>query len=192
MAVIPSGWGQVNLKWGGVGYPSGAECTFGIALGSTDDPATMAATIAGIIDTRLSDRIPSNVTLESILVKHGPNVDGPFDDFGVGAAGTGSSGDVNPNCAMLIRKVTGFGGRMGRGRMYWPVAEDQVGQAGVLKTSPDQVAAMNAAMADFLTDMVAADITPALLHNVASPAPYVITGFSTQPTTATQRRRLRR
>jgi len=192
VAHIPSGWGQVNLKWGGTAYPTGAECTFGIAQGSISDPASVASTIAGIIDTRLSDRIPTTVTLESILVKFGPNDTGPFDDFGVGAAGTGSSGDVNPNMAILIRKVTGFGGRIGRGRMYWPVAEDQVAQAGVLKTSPDQVAAMNAAMADFLSDMSDADIALALLHTATTPDPYVITGLSTQPTTATQRRRLRR
>jgi hypothetical protein len=192
MTVIPNGYAQVNFKMGGTAYPSGAEVTFGVRLDTSDDPATVAATIRDITLTRLQDRLPTSVSINSILVKFGPNATGPFADLGVAEDGTGSSGDVNPNMAMLIKKVTNEGGRKGRGRMYWPVAEDQVGQAGVLKTSPDQVAAMNGALADWQDDLTTADLPPVLLHNDEDDPPTVITLFSTQAITATQRRRLRR
>jgi hypothetical protein len=192
MAVIPIGYAQVNFKWGGAGFPTGAECTFGVGRGSTSTPEEDAVDIRDITLTRLSDRIPSTVTLSSILVKYGPNTTGPFHELGVAEAGTGSSGDVNPNVAMLIRKTTSLGGRKGRGRWYWPVAEDQVGQAGVLKTSPDQVTAMNEALALWLGDMATNDHTVYLLHNHPDDAPNIVTALSTQATTATQRRRLRR
>ena len=192
MAVIPSGYAQVNFKFNGAGAPTGMECTFGVRNDTPDDPATVAATIRDITETRLLDRIPTALSIASILVKFGPNATGPFADLGVAVTGTGSSGDVNPNMAMLIRKITNEGGRKGRGRMFWPVAEDQVAQAGVLKTSPDQVAAMDTALSDWHDDLVAADLQPVLLHNDSGDPPTVITAWSTQSTTATQRRRLRR
>jgi hypothetical protein len=192
MTNIPSGYAQVNLKFGGTAFPTGAECTFGVRLLTADDPATVASTIEDITLTRLQDRLPSTVTLNSVLVKFGPNATGPFDDFGSNTPGTGSSGNVNPNMAMLIKKGTNLGGRKGRGRMYWPVAEDQVDQAGVLKTSPDQVTAMNEALADWAADLVAADLPLMLLHNDPGDTPSAITTLATQAITATQRRRLRR
>lgn len=192
MTNIPSGYAQVNLRFAGDGWPTGGECTYGVRLLTADGPDVVAATIRDITLTRLQDRIPTHVTLNTILVKFGPNTTGVFAELGVGEAGTGSSGDVNPNQAMLIKKSSSLGGRKGRGRMYWPIAEDQMNNAGVLKTSPDQVAAMNAALADWAADHVAADLPLMLLHNDPGDTPSAITSLATQAISATQRRRLRR
>lgn len=190
MAHIPNGYGQVNLFFTGTGWPSGGEVTFAFRNIANEDPATNAATIRDIIDTRLAEQIPENLTISSILVKHGPNDSGPFDLLGTSIVGTGSSAQVQPNMAILVRKTTGLGGRRGRGRWYWPVAEDQVDTGGALQSFV--VTGMNADCADVLADLTAADLPMMLAHTAEDLTPATVTSMSCQAIAATQRRRLRR
>ena len=192
MAFIPVGQSQVNLIFGGTGWPHGGQVVFGVQNDATDAPDVIGTFVAGLVTDDLGTRIPEDVTLESILVKNGPNSTGAFALTSVAFPGEGSGGDVNPNQAILIRKNTALGGRAGRGRMYWPVAEDQVITGGTLNSSPDQVAAMDAAMADLLPHLEAGDHRMMLLHVGSLPVATPVVSLSTQGTTATQRRRLRR
>jgi hypothetical protein len=190
MATIPSGFGQVNLRFRGAGYPTGAEVTFGIQVLTAGDPTDVGEAIRTLWGTELQERTPVQVTLNTILVKFGPNDTGPFVEIGVGQGGGGSAGNVNPNMAILITKVTALGGRANRGRWYYPVAEDQVANAGIL--NPAEVTEMNTQVAAFLAGLTAGDTPMVVLHNDPLTAPTTVTGMLVQGTTATQRRRLRR
>jgi hypothetical protein len=107
--------------------------------------------------------------------------------------GTGGSNGISSNVSYLVRKVTALGGRAGRGRMYLPgPTEADVNEAGAILGA--RVTSLQAALNDFLTQMVADGDGPVLLHGVGSPisTPTPITSFSLDTRAATQRRRLRR
>jgi len=100
----------------------------------------------------------------------------------------GTENAIGPpnNCALLIKKVTGLGGRKGRGRMFLPVfnfggdnflANGNLG--GGVKTT------MDTALAGLL-----ADFDWVLLHSDSTP-PTPITALVCDPKLATQRRRMR-
>lgn len=190
MATIPLGFGQVNLRFRGNGYPTGAEVTFGVQLLTEDDPGEVGETVRTLWAADLQERTPVQVTLNTILVKFGPNDTGPFVEVGVGQPGGGSPGNVNPNMAILINKITALGGRANRGRWYYPVAEDQVANAGIL--NPAEVTEMNTQLASFMAALTAAEIPMVVLHTAPALTPTTVTSMLTQGTTATQRRRLRR
>lgn len=190
MAVIPASFCQVNFLFGGVGYPTGAEVTCGFDVPGLTDPADIADLMADAYADHLRARVPTAVTLNSILVKVGPNDTGPFAELGVGSVGTGDAGQVNPNMAILIQKRTALGGRANRGRMFWPVTEGQTGQAGTLGTI--QVDDTNDAFALWQSQVIAGEATPVILHVNPALTPTPITSFACQALTATQRRRLRR
>lgn len=94
------------------------------------------------------------------------------------------------NCAVLVRKQTGLGGRSGRGRMFIPpfaLNEGNVTANGML--DPDFRSDTQTAV-----DAWMGELNPVLLHDSAtpgSPAPTPITSFVVDPRIATQRRRLR-
>lgn len=186
---IPVNFSQVNLRFTGVVLPRGAEVTFGVFQGSGVGPASTADKVLANWTSNLKSIQSSQITLASILVKNGPNVDGPFIELGVGTAGSDGSGIVGPQVCALIRKNTNFGGRKGRGRLYWPgVLRDDAGGDGVISGS--QITAYNSAWNSFLDDM-AADDAPLYLLHADSTSPYQIASFSAQTPTATQRRRIR-
>jgi hypothetical protein len=190
VAVIPNGFGQVNLKFGGAGWPNKGEVTFGIERPSATAPEDMADIVQSWWDTYLKVRTPTSITLESILVKWGPNSTGAFAEVGYGTVGDGSVEDVPPNVAMLIQKVTGSGGRANRGRMYYPVAEDQIAGGGALESA--EVTAGNTAFNNFRSALEAADAPLVILHATGVAAPTPVLSLVVQSVTATQRRRLRR
>jgi hypothetical protein len=191
VAVIPDNFAQVNLRFGGAGYPTGAEVTFGVSrsgfVGNTED---IAEAVRVAWDANLRPVTPELVTLLTILVKEGPNVDGPSFELGVNAPGTGESEEVNPQSALLVQKRTAGGGRRNRGRMYYPLTENDVTTGGgILSTS---LPAFQTGFTDFQGDLAAADLPMVILHNTSTPAPTTVTVLSVQPRAATQRRRLRR
>lgn len=98
---------------------------------------------------------------------------------------------VPPNCAQLVTKVTGLGGRRNRGRMYVPPfadAETNISNTGVLlNLSGLQV------LWDFFYDTVIADpgvSTFVLFHSDGTPST-PITGLRVESVMATQRKRMR-
>lgn len=191
---IPVGFLQANFRFGGPGYPLGAECTMGFDhtafVGDPQDAAdflftTWAATIGQYQVT--------DCYLTGVLVKYGPN------STGASAEATGTdpgvlADDPSP-CAVswLVKKVTLLGGRAGRGRMFIP----GIGEAASLDGGVILAAAKNAMQTecdDFLTAVNGADLTPVLLHGAGSPiaTPTPITSLVVDATVATQRRRQRR
>lgn len=192
--IIPLNYAQVNLIWGGVYLPFGAQTTFGIVVdGILGDPSADAATIKATVVDHFLENMADGVLLESVDVKYGPNNVGPTGSSASGAAGTIAGTGLSPNVTWLVTKNTAIGGRQGRGRMYIPgLVEGNVDGAGAI--TGGIVAAFQADLTQFLADMAGDGFDLVLLHSEDSPAedPYPITSLTVQATAATQRRRLRR
>lgn len=193
MALIPSGFAQINWKFAGTSAPNGAEVTLGVDISSyTGTPADAAGDAIAAYNSAVDSIMPATVTLASVLVKFGPNATGPSAEVTSGNAGSGGGASTSPNVAWLVHKNTALGGRAGRGRMYWPgVQESEVDPSGNLTTAFQTGAqtAMNNFLAALATDL----LIPVVLHGAASPlsAPTTITGLTVDGRAATQRRRLR-
>ena len=210
MAVIPEGWGQVNLLYTGTGYPEGAQVTFGIDNRSLDLPAL---TIGGLVldayvSAGLASPMANSSTLSGILVKLGPNDTGP--SVVTSASVTGANADpASAAVSWLATKHTLFGGRRGRGRSYFPsVRESQVDGAGMIP--PAIVTDWNTRLFNFHAELATESIPMVLLHSypliwtvvnnrprsspdtsAALPDPYELTGWTMSNEVATQRRRQR-
>jgi hypothetical protein len=192
--LIPSGYAQANLKFGGTGLPNGAEVTIGLDMNVVlGTPSAIASLVIGAYNDNVDPIMTGSVTLESVLVKFGPNDTGPSAEVASGNSGSGGGSGTSPAVSWLVRKVTPFGGKAGRGRMYWPgVQESEVDVAGVL--SSGFVSGAQTAMDNFLADLIAADIPPVVLHGAGSPltTPSPITSLEVDNVVATQRRRQRK
>lgn len=194
MAVIPSGFAQANFKIGGGGFPNGAEITLGLDVsGVVLGPSAVASDLIANWGANIDPIVPGTLTLDSVLVKFGPNATGPSAEVPSGNAGSGGGTGTSPAVAWLVHKLTASGGRPGRGRMYMPgVQESEIDTAGNL--SAGFVAGAQSAMEDFFDQLGADGTPPVLLHSAASPVstPTPITGFTVDGVAATQRRRQRR
>lgn len=106
--------------------------------------------------------------------------------------GTKSAPPVPVNSSFLLQKQTGRGGRQGRGRCFLPpiwTDESNVSASGVI-TSFD-LGLIQALWTNALTDLLASDCPPVLLHADGS-TPDPILSWTVSSVVATQRRRLRR
>lgn len=106
--------------------------------------------------------------------------------------GTGAQDQMPPNVALLVKKVTQFGGRHNQGRMYLPPAwlsETVVTSAGNL--AGGDVITINGMLEASRAAQVAAGFDLYLLHSTAGPIPVPIDSLSIDSRVATQRRRLR-
>lgn len=193
--IIPDGYAQVNLKFGGAAAPTGAEMTFGVDVtGFTGDPLDAATAVANAWNVEdMPEQQVDGIELQGVLVKFGPNATGPSAELGVSIPGTVSQDGSPPMVSALISKTTAFGGRAGRGRMFMPgVPEQSVNEAGALGDT--YVGNLQGAATAFAANMVLADLPPVLLHAEGSPisTPTPVTNFVVQTQSATQRRRNRR
>jgi hypothetical protein len=113
-------------------------------------------------------------------------------EVGTAVAGTGASGTLPNNCAVLCRKFTASGGRRNRGRFYLPPAyflETEVNQVGTL--DPAVVTEYQGYVDSLLAQLGLQDCSPRLLHSDGGNAT-PITNIIVQPKLATQRKRMRR
>lgn len=194
MTVIPAGFAQSNLLFGGVALPNGAEATMGHDISLyPGDPADLAAEIIALWDTNFSPQVTSELLLTGCLVKFGPDATGPSALVGANFAGELPGTGTAANTSYLVHKTTPLGGRAGRGRWFHPgCTEPDVSAAGVIATP--RFNAMQDACNAFLSDLLAAQASAVLLHSVGSPisVPTTISQLRLDSRVATQRRRLRR
>lgn len=202
---LPSGYGHVNMLFGGTGAPHGAAITFGVnqvALTATQ----VATAVNAAYNTALKSAFATEVTLMGTRAKLGPMEDGPFSYVSSGVAGTAGSGAGATQVAYLIRKNTAQGGRQGAGRIYQPgVWEAAVDSAGAVSSAALTV--LQTAWNNFFSALITANVPMTLLHSdggypklvdgsvsihvVLPKAPTAVTSLSVDGTVATQRRRLR-
>lgn len=190
MAIIPSGYSQVNLVFVGDNLPTGAEVTFGV----DNNGAIPDLVCSGVFDALSASTLMSNFVddcaIVTIRAKNGPNADGPFSEISVNMPGGIASAGATPNVAALFKKNTDLGGRKGQGRCFWPgVSEALVGSDGTLDSTLR--AAIQTDANSLLSGLVSETLPMVLLHNDAT-TPSPVIGFTIQSVAATQRRRLRR
>lgn len=194
MAVIPVGYAQANLVFGGIAAPTGAEVTLGLDIGGFTGSPTDAA--EEVRDSWVSNVMPdlgNNLILSVVRVKFGPITTGPSGEASSGAAGGDGTNGASPAVSYLARKHTDFGGRAGSGRFYIPgVTENAINVDGSLTSA--KRTDLTDGITSFAAALVVANLDPVLLHGVGSPlvAPTPITSFTVDPFVATQRRRQRR
>lgn len=126
----------------------------------------------------------------------GPGGVGPIHNIRQEVIGTGGSGKQLPqNCAVLVRKGTGKGGRKNRGRFFWPsIPASEVDNNGLI--TPSTRTAIQTSMDDLLAlyDAGGNDFFSAgmrLLHATEADPPTEIVSLDVDARIATQRRRLR-
>lgn len=190
---IPVGFGQVNFRFTGTSAPLGAEVTCGFENSGLGVPATLAAA-AGVnwVESFLTGQ-SNDITLESVLVKLGPNDTGPAAEVSVVEQGDSTGDSLPANCAVLVRKVTSLGGRAARGRFYVPGITDAL--IGDDSTMVSGAQAIWQGLADDFFDKMEADgMELVLLHGPTSPlsSPTPLDSLQVDAKVATQRRRLRR
>lgn len=191
---IPSGFAQANLKFTGSSVPTGAEITLGLDIAGYAGTPTDAAgdvTDAWATAVMMQFYVPT-CTLTGVLVKFGPNEDGPSAEIAVSRTGTDSGNGASPQVSALVQKRTAFGGRKNRGRFYLPgIAEGRLDQSGVFTSA--FVDDLTDSLELFRTELIAASLDPVVLHAVPSADPIrPITALLPQSVAATQRRRQRR
>lgn len=194
--IIPNGYAQVNLNWGGTSLPNGAQTTFGVQrVSSGESPAQVGALVhAHLVTANVRNVLTTTTRLQSILVKFGPNATGPSAVTVGTIVGQQSGESVPPNTAALIHKTTAFGGRAGRGRMYLPGIQDTtVGADGGM--NPTIAATITGQWEAFRALMEGDDFPLVLLHGTTTGPiedPIRITALACDGRAATQRRRLRK
>jgi hypothetical protein len=161
--------------------------------GSDLNPGEAAEGLSGAWVSSILSKQVNDLTLINTHVKYGPNDLGPSADFGGSNPGGDAGDDAAPNIALLVHKVTNVGGHAGQGRFYIPgLNESMVDTGGVIDGS--EFAEWVDVVQDFYENIVALDLTPALLHGESSPVadPTPIESFVVDAKAATQRRRMRR
>jgi hypothetical protein len=190
--IIPAGYAQLNFVHSGTAAPTGAEVTLGVDHVNQDLDVIAAAALA-LWEAQIIGNLTSQIRLDGVLVKKGPNDTGPSGFFPSGEEGSYGESATPPNVSLLVHKVTDMGGRQGRGRMFIPgFREDRVSGEGIVQAS--DVTSINTALTTFFDGMETADLRLALLRSEGSPitAPELLTGLQLDTRVATQRRRLRR
>lgn len=189
--IIPSGYSQVNLKYTGTALINGAEMTFGVINGTGGSPTAVEGIVYTAWNTHLKSLFTNDTVLDSILVKNGPNISGPFVQVSHGTVPSGTGLVVPGQVCALVRKVTASGGRKGRGRMYMPGVFTGMLNADMSTIASATITAMNTAYLNFLVALQTATTDMYLLHADAT-APTQVTDLLVQSAVATQRRRIRR
>lgn len=188
---VPIGFAQATWGWMLAGDPEPMFVTFGVDVFMGGDAQAMAEAIAdswedffgtgGTLDEYTF--IGTRVALQD--TPSGPPVIGEAVRSEQGIV-TGTT--LPQNCAMLVRKNTGLGGRSGRGRFYFPpfaFPEADVSATGFIGTP---AAGIQTALDNLLTG----GWNMFLFHDEAlAIEPTQVTSLTLDARIATQRRRLR-
>lgn len=193
--IIPAGYGVAAIKTRTLGDPEPMVWTCGFDLTDMILDANAPEFISDAWDASLKTITSSAVSLIQVDVKVGPTVTGPIYTWVGDIDGTDAGALLPPNCAVLVQKRTGLGGRMNRGRMYLPgisSIDGQIDSGGNIL--PGGVAPVQSAVDAFFTFLNTSaglgTMTPVLLHS-ASSDPTPVASFVVADRLATQRRRMR-
>jgi hypothetical protein len=194
--IIPVGFGLAKVKWTVGAAGEEKIITWGFDGDVAEDPTVDAAEIGAILEATNRPAKPAEYSNKwwfkgvdvTRMTSTGP-IQGTYPRS---VGGTDAAPPPPVNVAFLLQKHTARGGRMGRGRCFLPpiwTDESNVDAGGVI-TSFD-LSLMQALWTNALTDLLASDCPPVLLHADGS-TPDPITSWTISDVVATQRRRLRR
>ncbi len=195
--IIPSGFVHVAHHLRYVSDPEDMIVTYAVSRpeGSIGDLTALANALHGAFQTAWGGQLNSGYTHPRVTVRLG--IDGAPDivaesNTAIGNF-TGSSAVLPSNCALMVKKITGQGGRRNKGRMYIPgYAEGVVDGNGFLNGA--DVTSLRTVVQNWRTAIAGlADVGEVvLLHSLVGQAPTVVTNFDIDPRIATMRRRMRR
>lgn len=192
--IIPEGFAQANIVFGGSGAPLGAEVAIGLDVSLAPlDPTEVAQAVWQNWSESILIQQSQDVVLEGVRVKFGPTATGPSGEWSNTNPGGLTSASTPPNVSWLITKTTNLGGRAGSGRMYVPgIAENTIDASGNIGSTLHT--AMQTAATSFLDKQAADSLPVVLLHGLGSPLAggTPVQQLVVQPRAATQRRRLRK
>jgi hypothetical protein len=199
MPLIPVGSYEATLIWQRTGAPRQAT----IALGLTDDvpgnrlPSVVAdavyAAATNVASIAAASFMATTYSFLGVSVTRQTETGPLIGQKLVTVAGTSVVEVMPPNCAVLINKSTGAGGRRNRGRFFAPPyypPESGVDANGVIAGAG--ITNLQGRWSDFNTRLISAGLLPVLFHSEAPYTPTPVGAFNVQPTIATQRRRLRK
>jgi hypothetical protein len=194
--IIPPGFAQAALRWSLVDDPEIMISTFGCetsgfaggALGKANQITDAWA--AAFTPPSLGTGYTFIGTRLSVGQDGGPPA---IVEDAASIPGTSGTTSLPQNCAVLVKKLSGLGGRRGRGRMFLPggyLQEGLVANNGMIN------AAFRGDMQNGMNQFLAA-VGMFILHSTgpagspAPPAPTAVTQVVVDTRIATQRRRLR-
>lgn len=202
---IPVGFAEISIEYRHDNDPDPWYNVFGVDTDlSTDTAQEVVDHIAGVWYNAWDQALNSAIQMTNVIGRFGQDAADPLvvETLVAPVRGTNASASLPQNCALLIRKQTGLGGRAGRGRLFLPgvLQEAEVGDTGVLNT--DFKTAMQTNANAVLTGLAAADPVSGatspmvLLHGPngttgVTPAPTLVDALVVDSVIATQRRRLR-
>lgn len=199
MAVIPSPlYFSCAILMSGEACPTGAAVTFGIGTVAEQSIIDVGGGVVDDLDDAgFYDLLVGDVSVDTLLIKQGPNDTGAFQEIHIGHSGEASGSGGNPSTSLLVRKNTGIGGRANQGRMYIPgVAEDAVEDDGTLESGFETSAqdVLNDLTANLLSTEGphAFSMPMVILHGAGTAQPPQVLNLALQHRIANQRRRNRR
>lgn len=193
MTVYRDGEAQINFLLSLSGDVEPMSVTMGVHAGDGPDGGEL-----GFINDSFADNVLPLISDEyvyfGVRVRGATTASVQYEAEAFVAEPGGASGAFLPqNCALLVKKRTGFAGHANRGRMYVPgiLDETSVDERGAINSVA--LATYQAAFEAFLTDLTTtantAITTALVLHPAADGTP--IETLVCDSTIATQRRRLR-
>jgi hypothetical protein len=192
--IIPPGYAQVTHSWSITMDPEPMSCVLGLDLSGTGDLSTLAAALASDFqNANAAGGRYAPWSYRGVVLRVGQDGGPPgIYEAPLSVLGTANGPTPPNNCAMLVRKVTGAGGRANRGRLFLPCFN--VDEASVDAGGNVTSAALTAYQA-FITDWLDTSVyNYVILHDSTSPeiTPTPILNHVVQPKIATQRRRMRK
>lgn len=195
-SIIPVGFGVAAFHFAVPNKIDDLVATCGYTYETGQDPSGHARTIREDFTAVGSPFAPGRMNVGTRFLGVSTTEMGPTGPV-VGSdmtsvQGTQSSTTTPPiNCAVLVKKNTGRGGRKGRGRMFLPcIMLDQTSVSTLGAITPAAVTSLELELNAALSLCVADEVPLQLLHADGSSGDGIIS-FSVASVIATQRRRLR-
>jgi hypothetical protein len=187
--MIPVGFAELSMVFGGTALPYGAVCTQGIVPIDGMDGEENLEEIDGAITPLVVQTCSAETTLVETRLKYGPDDTGATYTRANNVNGNQGSGTEGPAVAGLVRKVVPGVSQRYAGRLYWPGLADEAVQTGGLLT-PLTIADWQLRWDSFFTTLSTAGMSFVVFNDTAIPRTQ--SGYSVQARAATQRRRQRR
>lgn len=206
---IPLNFLQATINFEGLNVPQGAAVVFGCARNIELTASEHADIIQDAFADAFAPEISTSVTITTCDVKFGPDATGASGTSSVvPRQGAQSAACLAPNTAFLLTKVTGTGGRRGRGRMFLPGVTDTLADNGGV-VLPAVVTQLGVRGTQLLTALDVAGMPMVVLHEPSTiwvlvngqprriptsdplPEPDQVTSLVCNTRVGTQRRRLR-
>lgn len=193
--IIPVGFSNLHIRWRLSSDPQEMSSAIGFSSGPG---RTVEQDAADLSNAMLTSGLSAAANFLSVYTFTGVTVERQT-STGILVASTESAtvgtmaGSPLPNnCAHLIDKITNFGGRKQRGRMFWvPCYEPETGIDHQGNMATARQAIIDARFDTYLSSMAALDLDAVLLHSSPADTPTPIVALRLQQQIATQRERMR-